>query len=168
MGYTTDFYGHFQVTPTLSESHAAYLSKFADTRRMKRLEGACVELADPVREAVGLPVGVQGAYFTGSESVDGQDFDHSSVMDHNRPPKGQPGLWCQWVPSADRTAITWDGGEKFYYYVEWLEYLIQNFLEPWGYTLNGSVKWCGEEDDDRGTIVCTDNAVETREASIVW
>ena len=56
--------------------------------------------------------------------------------------------------------MEWDGGEKFYNYVEWLEYLIKNFFEPWGYSLNGSVNWQGEEDEDNGTIVVKHNEVK--------
>ncbi len=51
------------------------------------------------------------------------------------------GYYCQWRPSDDGMGIEWDGVEKFYNYVEWLEYLIAHFLRPWGYTLSGSVEW---------------------------
>jgi hypothetical protein len=42
-----------------------------------------------------------------------------SIIDHNYPPENQPGLWCQWIPNEDGTAICWDGGEKFYNSIEW-------------------------------------------------
>ena len=54
----------------------------------------------------------------------------------------------------------YDDGEKFYEYVEWLEYLVKNFLDPWSYKLNGEMSWSGEEDDDRGTIYVKENKVE--------
>lgn len=76
---------------------------------------------------------------------------------------GFPSFYCQWVPNDDGTELQWDGGEKFYEYVEWLEYLIKHFIEPWGRKLNGSVDWRGEEWDDAGTIIVTDNKVETIE-----
>lgn len=34
----------------------------------------------------------------------------------------------------------------------WLQYLIDAWLTPWGYTLSGSVEWKGEERGDAGTI----------------
>jgi hypothetical protein len=68
-------------------------------------------------------------------------------------------LWCKWAPSEDHTAILWDEGEKFYDYIEWLEYLIQHFLVPWGYVVNGEVHWVGEDDLDRGTITVRHNVV---------
>jgi hypothetical protein len=55
--------------------------------------------------------------------------------------------------------IEWDTGEKFYSYIEWLEYIIYNFLAPKGYVLNGSVEWYGEDRADVGTIVVKSNIV---------
>ena len=39
MGYTTDFSGHVTVEPPLNDVEVAFLSKFAETRRMDREEG---------------------------------------------------------------------------------------------------------------------------------
>lgn len=160
MGYTTEFTGSFTVEPPLSEAHATYIKQFGDTRRMKRDANVALTLPDPIRESVGLPVGKQGCYFVGGGGYAGQDRD-KSIIDYNNPPDGQPGLWCQWVPTHDRDGIEWDGSEKFYYYVEWLKYLIQHFLKPWGYTVNGDVEWQGEEREDRGVLRVTDNIVKT-------
>jgi len=75
---------------------------------------------------------------------------------------GRHGSSCQWVPTDDGTALQWDGNEKFYDYVEWIDRLISRFLRPWGYEVNGEVRWRGEDFDDMGTIVVTKNKVETR------
>jgi hypothetical protein len=91
MGYTTEFDGQVTVTPPLNEHEVAYLRRFADTRRMAR---------------------AKGPYYTGA-GFRGQD-DEADVTDYSHPPAGQPGLWCQWVPTDDGTGIEWDGGEKFY------------------------------------------------------
>ena len=163
MGYVTDFYGAFTLDRPLAPEHAEYLRGFADTRRMKRDPQIVARLEDPVREEAGLPIGHDGAYFVGGEGMAGQGRD-ASILDYNRPPTGQPGLWCQWIPSEDGTAIEWDGGEKFYDYVEWLEYLIEHFLAPWGYVLNGRVDWEGE---DRGAIFVKNNIVKAVAATIV-
>jgi hypothetical protein len=163
MGYTTRFDGSFAVTPTLKPEHAAYLREFAETRRMQRDPAKAAALADPARLAVGLPVGPEGAYFVGGGGMFGQDSD-ASVVNQNRPPEGQPGLWCQWVPNEAGTAIEWDGGEKFYDYVEWLRYLLKHFLKPAGYVLDGAVAWVGEDDDDRGRIVVESNKVRVQRA----
>ena len=156
MGYTTDFNGRFELDKPLAEAHAAYLHLFSGTRRMKRKSSFAKTLPDPVREAAKLSIGDEGAYFVGGGGDYGQANDES-VVDHNRPPDGQPGLWCQWIPSEDLEAIEWDESEKFYNYEEWIVYLIEHFLKPWGYVLNGSVKWQGEDFDDRGIMTIKDN-----------
>lgn len=151
MGYDTNFDGEFEVRPPLRPEHLDYLRRFAETRRMKRLYSAVEALADPVRKAVGLPVGLEGGYYVGDESV---------TRDGNTPPVGQPGLNCQWVPTEDGRAIIWDNGEKFYNYAEWLEYLVEHFLKPWGYTLHGEVAWQGDDSDDQGVIYADGHRVE--------
>ena len=158
MGYTTEFQGTFSLNKTLTEDQVVYLTKFSETRRMKRDAKIAATLPDPLRNAVGLPIGNEAEYFVGGVGDFGQD-DDLSVIDHNDPPKNQPGLWCQWVPSADGGGIEWNGGEKFYYYVEWLNYIIKNFLIPWGLVLNGTVKWRGEDFNDAGKIIVKDNVV---------
>lgn len=71
-----------------------------------------------------------------------------------------PGFYCQWRPNEEGTALEWDGGEKFYEYEAWLEYLIEHFFTPWKVKLNGSVKWRGEDWNDTGIINVTDNRIE--------
>lgn len=66
MGYTTDFDGAWTCTPALNESQVAYLKEFNATRRMGRNE-TVMDLPDPLRDAVGLPVGLQGGYYVGGE-----------------------------------------------------------------------------------------------------
>jgi hypothetical protein len=150
------FWRFFGFTP----EHAAYLKRFSETRRMRRDARQARLLADPVRERVGLPLGKQAAYFVGGLGFHGQD-DDPSVLDHNNPPVGQPGLWCKWAPTEDGTALAWNRAEKFYDYIEWLEYLIAHFLGPWGYQVNGQVRWFGEETYDRGALTVSANVVSS-------
>jgi hypothetical protein len=151
MGYHTDFSGELSITPPLTKEQVAYIQKFNQTRRMARNELVAVKLKDEVREAVGLPVGEQGAYFVGAGGFAGQSSDES-VVNFNQPPKGQPSLWCQWTVSDDGTTLMWDEGEKFYNYVEWLDYLLHHFFIPWDRHLDGEIRWEGGDSDDRGTI----------------
>lgn len=161
MGYTTDLEGRFSITPPLRREHVTYLKAFNRTRRMRRIASKAEALPDPIRVAAGLPIGIDGGFFVGGIGFMGQEPD-ASVVDRNASPSDQPGLWCQWVPSDDGAALMWDEGEKFYDYVEWLRYLVTNFLTPWGHTLNGTVKWQGESADDFGEIVVRDSHVQTR------
>jgi len=69
------------------------------------------------------------------------------------------GCWCNWVPNEFGTAIVWDGNERFYDYIKWINYLIKSILEPRGYSLTGYVKWHGDEPDDFGIISIENNVV---------
>lgn len=167
MGYDTKFDGEFEVDPPLTNSHRKYLEDFSNTRRMKRDPEIAKTLHDPVRETVELPLGPEGSYFVGGGGFHGQDRD-DSITDYNYPPEGQPGLWCKWAPTSDGEYIAWNGVEKFYDYVEWLEYLIQHFLQPWGYSLNGEVTWKGEDSGDMGKIIVKNNEVTVYKGKIVY
>ena len=83
----------------------------------------------------------------------------ADVVDCNQPPQGQPGLWCQWIPTNTLDGLEWDEGEKFYHYVEWLEYLIEHFLTPWGLSISGEVSFQGEDPTDCGVIKVVHNKV---------
>lgn len=166
MGYTTDFFGKFDLDKPLLDAHKNYLIKFNETRRMKRDAKIAELMEDPARIAAKLPIGKDGEYFVGSKGFFGQEKD-SSIKDYNNPPSKQPGLWCQWVPSEDGTALEWDQGEKFYEYVEWLNYIIKNFLVPWNYTLNGNVKFQGEDYGDNGTIIVENNDVKVIRGRVI-
>jgi hypothetical protein len=151
MGYTTDFDGHFVINPPLTSAQAAYINRFSDTRRMKRDASLTANRPDPMREAVGLPVGSHGEFFVGAGGSCGQE-QANDILDSNSPPDNQPGLWCQWVVGCDNATLEWNGAEKFYHYAQWLQYMIDNFFEPWGCDLVGEVTYQGEESDDFGKI----------------
>jgi len=172
MGYTTDFSGQFEIDKPLAPEHLAYLEAFNGSRRVTRNAKIAEGLPDPVRLAAGLPIGVEGGYYVGSAADNYVQTEDASINmnrgDYNYPPKGQPGLWCQWVPNDGGTAIEWDGGEKFYDYVPWLNYLIEHFLKPWGYVLNGEVGWQGEESGDVGKIIVKNNDVRVLRGRIVF
>lgn len=121
-----------------------FLVRFNETRRMAR--------------NVDKKYGTEGEFYVKGEGYKGQE-NNDNITDYNTPPSTQPSLWCQWRPSDDGWFIQWDGGEKFYNYVEWLEYLIKKVLAPNGYVLNGSISWSGEEQGDTGTIEVVDNKV---------
>ncbi len=170
MGYTTDFDGSFTLDRPLTAAQAAYLRKFAETRRMKRDPVATATLPDPLREAVGLPIGSEAGYYVGSTAMAGQDWKRLGavgVVDDNNEPDEQPGLWNHWVPTEDGAGIEHDGGEKFYDYAEWLQYICDHFLKRWDLTLNGKVRFQGEEPDDRGAVIVQDNKVRKVSDTII-
>jgi hypothetical protein len=157
MGYTTDFEGSFTFNKELTADQAEYINKFSTTRHMIRKPDK-IKLLYPDWESRTWngDLGVDGEFFLDC----GYDYcKNDSVVDNNVPPATQPGLWCQWVISEDRSSLEWDGGEKFYNYVEWLEYLIENIFKPIGLELNGSIDWQGEDEDDMGTINVRENEI---------
>lgn len=106
MGYTTEFEGKIEITPPLNQKEVEYLNKFFETRRMDRKNG---------------PYFVDGTGYAGQ----GRDAD---IIDFNKPPEGQPELWCKYEVSEDGSKIYWSGAEKFYSSVEWMEYIIDHFI----------------------------------------
>lgn len=147
----------------------------------------------PVDETPEGIYGKEGEYFVHNDGNCGQNED-DSILDYNQAPgqmpydanmpfntrynesqrriksgECQPGLWCQWVVNGDDPqTLTWDGGEKFYNYVEWLRYLIKHFFERWNVKLNGEIRWQGEEPEDMGLIVVNDNVVIPKYAKITF
>jgi hypothetical protein len=151
MGYDTKFDGKFVIQPEpLSEGLNNYINKLSETRRMnRRIEG----------------FGTEGEFFVFGSGFAGQDADNT-IIKYNEPPSTQPSLWCQWIISNDGQYLGWDGGEKFYDYTKWLEYIINNFLAPFDYWLEGSVEWQGEEVGDLGLIDASKEKVIIKEYSI--
>jgi hypothetical protein len=148
MGYTTYFDGAVEIDPPLNDEEIEFLTKFAETRRMDRTKG---------------PYYVDGGGFMGQEN-------EPDIINFNRPPTGQPGLWCQWIPSEDGTLIIWDEGEKFYDADVWMKYLIDHFIGsnpkaqkelPFlqGHVCNGSFQAQGEDYDDKWMLSVRDNRV---------
>ena len=166
MGYSTNFYGTLSFNKPVAPWLAEYINKFSNTRRMKRdpekIKEFCPKWGDMCFNG---ELGDEGQYFIGGN----MDYDkrEKDVVDYNRPPAGQPGLWCQWIIN-DNGELEWDGGEKFYEYEAWLDYLIDNFFEPLGYVLNGDIEWQGEESDDFGIIHVKDNFVDMQYGTRVY
>ena len=128
--------------------------------------------------------GNEGEYFVGGGGYSGQEHE-DGILDYNQPPghmsydfsnftegytennrriqegECQPGLWLGWKleQTDEGTILVWDGGEKFYHYVEWLRYLINHFFDKWGVKLNGEIEWVGEDSEDRGRIRVVDNVI---------
>lgn len=160
MGYTTDFSGQFDCSPALPEQLVKDINDYADTRHFKR---HCDESKYGVEGEMYIDRDkrdIWGASTPGTErNVFSNDFE---VKSYNEPAGGCPGLWCQWVATEDGEHIEWDGGEKFYNYVEWLKWIVEKFLKPNGIVINGEVKWQGEDEEDNGVIVATDNRISVR------
>ncbi|MBX0310401.1 MAG: hypothetical protein JHC31_01105 [Sulfurihydrogenibium sp.] len=118
----------------------------ADSRRMKRDTSV-------IDYRVGY-YGVDGVYFVSKKSLCnfGQNHDES-IIDYNVAPLDLS-LWLQWNFSIydEEIVIEWDGGEKFYDYEEWLDF-IHNSLLSIGLSFSGKIEYRGEDWDDMGAII---------------
>lgn len=151
MGYTTEFTGSLTLNKRLTEEDSKFLKDFNATRRMKRnLEG----------------YGIDGEFFVGILNDYGQD-ETPDIVDYNSPPSTQPSLWCNWVPTEDDMGLEWDGGEKAYCMEIWIVYLINRYLEPRGYVVNGEVEAQGEERGDVWTLKVEDNVVKVCHVDVI-
>jgi hypothetical protein len=163
MGYTTLFHGDFTISPPLEPRHRVFLCAFSETRRCQRLPKAESESSEKLRQEVKLPFGDRGEHCVGEVS---SAFD--KIINYDEPPGQQPGLWCNWVPLRDGHALGWNGAEKFYHYEEWLGYLLNTYLIPWGYEVSGSVCWSGEDMEDFGWLRVHGNQVEASAFNREW
>ena len=162
MGYSTWFDGSLKFNKPVENWLVEYIDKFSNTRRMKRNNEKIKEqFPDWKKHCFAGNLGEEGEYFIGGLGLYGQDED-VSVVDGNCPAKTQPGLWCQWMIGGNNDELMWDEGEKFYNYIDWLYYLIENFFDPLGYELTGDITWEGEDSDDCGTIHVVNNFVEIK------
>ena len=150
MSYHTEFEGRIEVEPPLSTAEVEFLTKFSQTRRMKRK---------------------LGPYYVGGTGHLGQGKD-SDIIDYNAPPRGQPWLICSWRPTLDGTAIEWDENEGPEKPVEWMRYLIKHFIAPThicrlpfltGHICNGTILAQGEDMRDRWQLAVSNNAVQVVE-----
>lgn len=165
MGYNTEFEGSFEFEEKLSDEMIQYINRFSTTRRMKRdVEKIKETYHDWKQLSFNGNLGEDGEYFVGDSEwlIDWRSRNNDidpSIIDYNEPPATQPGLWCQWIVSLDGKYLEWDGNEKFYDYVEWLDYLITHFFTPNNIFLNGNVMWRGDDFDDMGKITVEHNKI---------
>ncbi|MGM0203078.1 hypothetical protein [Enterococcus sp. AZ149] len=152
MGYHTDFIGAFEIDRPVTDEIATLLRGLATTRRMKR------DNEQLIQKGYG-DCGVDGEFFCVDDGHYGQECELDTVLDYNQPPSTQPGLWCQWLLAEDNQTLEWDTNEKFYCYIEWIQYLIERILKPNNYVLNGAVAYRGEEFSDFGYLEVVNNQV---------
>lgn len=174
MGYTTEFEGSFEFEEPLTSEMIRYINRFSTTRRIKRnVEKIKETYSDWKQLSFNGDLGEDGEYFVGDSDWALDKFSRDvrsdpSIIDYNEPPAKQPGLWCQWVVSLDGKYLEWDGNEKFYDYIEWLEYLINHFFIPSNIFMNGSVMWRGETFEDIGKITVEHNKITVTKGQITF
>lgn len=115
MGYSTDLIGHIDINPPLNDHEQAYLAGFAGSRR--GLPG------QPPYTVPGNPAAEEFDATTASTATSTR-----AAARYVKQADAVPGPWCGWVPAWSGGCLTYDGKEKFYAPVEWMQYLIDHFL----------------------------------------
>lgn len=173
MGYDTRFEGHFLLSKKVGKEFYSYINAFNRTRHMYRDVSLIIEnFPDWMERSYKGDLGLDGAYFICEDGKRTPD-----VIDYNKSTYGVPNLWCQWRLFSDKEKellsgdveeaeayLAWDGGEKFYDSLEWLEYLIKHFFSKEGITLTGAALSVGEEFGDSTYICAVDNHTTTEYA----
>jgi len=161
MGYTTDFNGYLNLqydSLETMEKVAQDINGIAHTRRMARdMSKADFHLDKKIED-----YGVEGEFYYKIDESYNEEKD-PTIINYNKPPKTQPSLWLQWIitkKEKNKFILEWDQQEKFYEYIKWLKYIINNFFVPNDIKANGKIKWRGEEFEDTGTIYVSNNAIE--------
>ena len=164
MSYSTYFIGEFSIDKPLDDETFKLLDGLSKTRRMKRSPAKLAKRLNMTRAEVVKKYGKECEFYYPNDGNMGQEHT-DDIIDYNKPPECQPSLWCQWEIDKDtRDIIRWDEVEKFYEYVEWIEYFIDSILKPRDYVVNGEVRWDCEESTDNGTISIENNIVTVKEA----
>lgn len=164
MGYDTDFSGEFKLNRKLNKKVKTLINGISQTRRMKRdVEKLAKRLKISKKKCI-EKYGSDGEFYFDPKDINnlGQNKTED-IIDYNMPPGRQPSLWCQWCYDENSKSICWDGGEKFYDYIEWIKYIVEYIIKPQKiYKLNGVVTWYGEEETDKGTITIKDNEISIK------
>lgn len=168
MGYDTDFMGEIWVTPALPDE---WVKRWNDATN-----------GDPAHQYVSGGRTEPAGYVPTDIETIVRTLDDGRVQVRAAPvmlfgwPREidgvqQPQEWCNWELTNDNpdcTTIRWDGGEKFYEYTEWLDYLVAAIRHDFpGSTFDGEIEYRGEEWDDVGTLVVSDDGmVSDRQGSL--
>lgn len=140
-GCYTDFDGilHFWEGKKLDRNQIDYLNEFSKIQHGFLDVNQIKYRPDPLRKAVGLPVGVHGCFYIYSN-----DDEAAKNLLHQRqatPPSIWPSLssWCCWVPTESGDGLQWNGNGREYDSAKWLQWLQDNILIRWGFQLTGHV-----------------------------
>ena len=158
MGYTTYFKGEIVIDNRVDKNTKAFLDGLCSTRRMRRNPEILAKILGIDYLECLQKYGEDAKHYFEDSGNLGQS-NTEDVINYNHPPANQPGLWCNWCLGEDERSIVWNGGEKFYSYVEWMKYIVDELVDR-GYNLTGDINWEGEDECDTGTIMVRNNIVD--------
>lgn len=134
--------GKLTIEGDMRDEHFKYLAMYGHMRHMKRNETYLLALRDQLRVDAGLPIGVEGRHYLGSNFALAVQCYHT-VTDCNSPPEKVPSVLCPYHlyrELADGKYVWRCHNTSIEKPKEWIEYLITTYLAPWGYKLNGKIE----------------------------
>lgn len=66
---------------------------------------------------------------------------------------------CDWELNDDDKTIGFNGSEKFYEYVPWMQYITDSLKQKFGIEVSGEVNYSGEDFEDHGILKIVDGKV---------
>ena len=147
-GDATELEGYFKVNKPLDEETQFIIRGLRHGMSQKRDSQLLADYLGMSLEECLIKYGVDGQLYVKDNNV--------AVICHKGYIKQQI-TYQPWIGSfiprfswkyfPEEQAIRWDRSEKFYCYVEWIQYLIDYVLAPRGYVLNGHVETFNDADN---------------------
>lgn len=153
MGYNTDFDGEIKINPALPKDIANYIRDFSRVKHIKRDP----EVVPSLNDGKGLSYcfngnpGPDGCYYIGKDESLGTGEEELDGLS----------LWCDFTVSQDGSEIMWNQSSRTIKALEWISFLINHFIAPFGHVCNGTIECCGDNFDDKWEI-CVENNEVTR------
>lgn len=134
--------------------YARYLGMFCEVPHWKRNEATCRLIKDPFRDAIGLPPGKYGEFVIGTKKFD-------SSVSSKRPYKHHPSEFVPFAVNLDsefKMTLNMVGSPRPSVLAKWTSYLLEKFIGPWGYNMNGYISW--DDDVTTGYVHVLNNVLE--------
>ena len=154
------FRGTFSLRPVPSPARAEYLKAFLAVQHGYWPVDYTSKQADPLREAVILPLGADAAFFVGhySNGLRGRNPFVHSCQGFQVGPGGQPhcGI-CPWHLSEDASQLKPDNKGQTMMPMKWLGWLVTHFLQPWQIEITGKVFLEDPCTSQEGAVIAVNN-----------
>ena len=150
------FQGAFNLTPALSAAQAAYLDAFLAVQHGFWPPEYIRQQPDLLRDAVGLPLGEDAAFYVGHCS-NGLKGRHPFIDKHRTTSPGpgdQPHCGrCPWQLSSDQRQLLPSKKKLTTMPLKWLAWLVTYILAPWKINLTGLASYDDPCTSQEGRIV---------------
>lgn len=133
----------FEIEEKLDDKLAEYMYHFFNTKHVKR----DIELTKKVYQnwkdrCYRSRLGVEGEYFVDHYTQEKKE----DILNEYEPPAPLPECWCCLrIERSDKDRLIWRNdlmdSAMIIHRVRWIKYVLDNFLVPNGYTVNGEMRF---------------------------